>query len=52
MSDSQRNNDKAATPTTLAPDDETNILGRRFITFNGIVIILLLLYVLFFAMNK
>lgn len=52
MSDSQRKNDKATLPTTLEPDDEKNILGRKFIIFNGILIILLLLYVLFFAMHK
>lgn len=52
MSASKQKNDEPTPPTTLEPDDEKNILGRKFIAFNGILIILLLLYVLFFAMHK
>lgn len=52
MADSQPKNDKAVKPATLEPGDEKNIMGRSFITFTGTLIILLLLYVLFFALHK
>lgn len=51
MLDSQSKNAKDVKLSTTE-DDEQSILARSFITFTGILIILLLLYVLFFAMHK